>query len=153
MERMKNEMKCTSLLSFSLSHVSLCVSVSLCLCVSVPLSLCVSLSLCLCVSVPLCLCASVSLCLSVCLSLSFCLAVSVSLLQARVPRPNREAGAAMGPSSMLTGTARGRFWCVGRQSRGSGSYSCGENEGRRRCFWMMNRWGTGEQRGGAGGGC
>ena len=55
--------------------LSLCHSVSLCVCLSVCLSLCVSVSLSLCFSLCLSLCLSVSLCvcLSLFLSLSLCL--------------------------------------------------------------------------------
>ena len=65
--------------------VSLCVSVTLsvCLSVSVSLSVCLSVSLYLCLSVSLCvsvcLSVSISVCLCLCLSVSVCLSVSLSV--------------------------------------------------------------------------
>ena len=59
----------------STTLIGRCVSV--CLCVSVSLRLWVSVSLCLCVSVSLCLCVSASLCL--CVSVSLCVFFPVLL--------------------------------------------------------------------------
>ena len=62
---------------------SVCVSLCLCLSLSVSLSVCVSLCLCLSLSVSLSVCVSLSLCLclslSVCVSLCLCLSLSMSL--------------------------------------------------------------------------
>ena len=63
------------LISYSVSCLTLSVSVSLCVCLSVSLSVCVSV--CLSVSLCVCLSLSVSLCLSVCLPV--CLSVCLSL--------------------------------------------------------------------------
>ena len=61
---------------------SINLSLSVCVCLSLPacLPICLSLSLCVSVSDSLCLCfcLSVSVCLSVCLFVSVCLSVSVS---------------------------------------------------------------------------
>ena len=58
---------------------SVCVSLCLCLSLSVSLSVCVSLCLCLSLSVSLSVCVSLSLCLCLSLSLSVSLSVYVSL--------------------------------------------------------------------------
>ena len=61
------------------SHKVLCVFVSLCPCVFVPLCLCVPVSLCPCVFVFLCLCAPVSLCPCVFVYLCPCAFVTLCL--------------------------------------------------------------------------
>jgi len=69
------------LIAFSLSLVSLCVSLSLCLslCLSLSVSLSFGPSLFLSVSLSLCLCLSVSVSLSLCLSLRLAVSFSLSL--------------------------------------------------------------------------